>query len=62
MSLLHNSPRMSLLHNSGYATENDDSLMETVDVADSDKVSTGGGGEDNLSAKVEVEAKQEQVG
>ncbi|KAL1829297.1 hypothetical protein ACET3Z_007709 [Daucus carota] len=54
------SKKMSLLHNSGYATENDDSLMETVDVADSDKVSTGGGGEDNLSAKVEVEAKQEQ--
>ncbi|WOG90658.1 hypothetical protein DCAR_0309902 [Daucus carota subsp. sativus] len=51
------SKKMSLLNNSGYATENVDSLVETVDVADMDTVSTRGGGEDNLSAKVEVEAK-----
>ncbi|KAL1822094.1 hypothetical protein ACET3Z_008872 [Daucus carota] len=51
------SKKMSLLNKSGYATENDDSLVETVDVADLDTVSTRGGGEDNLSAKVEVEAK-----
>ncbi|WOG93393.1 hypothetical protein DCAR_0312677 [Daucus carota subsp. sativus] len=53
------SKKMSLLHNSGYATENDDSLMETVDVADSDKVSTGGGGEDNISAKSKMSFRED---
>lgn len=48
---------MSLLNNSGYATENDDSLIEPMVDTESDKVSTRCGGEDNLSDKVKVDAK-----
>lgn len=48
---------MSLLNNSGYTTENDDSLIEPMAGTDSKNVSTRGGGEDNLSDKVEVDAK-----
>ncbi|KAK1350240.1 transcriptional regulator ATRX [Heracleum sosnowskyi] len=51
------SKKMSLLNNSGYSTENDDSLIEPMTGTDSRKVSTRGGGEDNLSDKVEVDTK-----
>ncbi|KAK1391403.1 otolith matrix protein OMM-64 [Heracleum sosnowskyi] len=51
------SKKMSLLNNSGYSTENNDSLIEPMTGTDSRKVSTRGGGEDNLSDKVEVDTK-----
>lgn len=50
---------MSLLNNSGYTTENDDSLIEPMVDTESDKISTRGSGEDNLSHKVEVDTKIE---
>lgn len=45
------------MNDSGYSTENDDSLIEPMVGTDSGKVSTRGGGEDNLSDKVKVDAK-----
>lgn len=47
------------MNDSGYCTENDDSLIEPMVGTDSYKVSTRGGEEDNLSDKVKVDAKVE---